>query len=88
MAETKLLPLDQVKELLTESAFVLPESGRTLIHTFSGSIGADWDLAEAIDYASKKGAQAYWAWNLFKHNLVIEADGRRIAFDVENKEET
>lgn len=61
----------------------MSDYGRTLVHSFAGPFGADWELAavyEAIDAA----AEVRWVRGAaLGHELVvIEQDGRRVWFDV------
>lgn len=78
----------EFKDAATAQAFTVtdPEMsdyGRTLIHSFAGFLGADWDLVEVlagIDAAS----EVHWerdSW--IRHQLaIVEPGGRRVCFDV------
>ena len=61
----------------------MSDYGRTLVHSFAGSFGADWDLSAVlaeIDLAS----EFHWerdSW--IRHQLaIVEPGGRRVWFDV------
>jgi hypothetical protein len=78
---------EEAKRLLAEHAFTT-EHGRTIIHTFMGGIGADWDLADAlaeVDRATDVG----WLDDLTGHCLGVKAERpgrpgtyRTVRFDV------
>ncbi len=78
----------EFKDAATAQAFTVEDPdlydyGRTLVHSFAGPFGADWDLAavyEAIDAA----AEVRWARGAaLSHELaVVEPGGRRVWFDV------
>lgn len=85
MAETTR---QEFKDAATAQSFTvtdpdMSDCGRTLVHSFAGPFGADWDLAavyEAIDAA----ADVRWKPDHFVAHqlLVVDQDGRRVHFDV------
>lgn len=72
---------EDFKRHVYDAAFDTGE-GRWVVHSFAGSIGADWDVDEvctAIDTA----VQVRWVRHLLRHDLEVTAvDGRRLHFDV------
>lgn len=54
--------------------------GRTIIHSFLGGIGADHDLATALDYVERSDDRA-WAPHLFGHELAVAVDGKVYRYD-------
>lgn len=54
--------------------------GRTLIHTFAGPFGADWDLDAALQAVSK-AERCGWVDHILGHDLGIEtAEGKVVLF--------
>jgi len=78
----------EFKDAATAQAFTVtdPEMsdyGRTLVHSFAGSFGADWDLPSVLaaidDAAEVRWVPGHW----LEHDLKISGpDGRRICFAV------
>ncbi len=78
----------EFKDAATAQAFTVtdPEMsdyGRTLLHSFAGPFGADWDLT-AVHAAIDAAADVRWKPDhvLAHQLLVIDQDGRRVYFDV------
>jgi hypothetical protein len=61
---------------------VTPEP-RKSVHTFASFIGADWSLESAEEFVNKSEA-IEWILHLLRHDLIVTAEGRTIAFDVPN----
>lgn len=49
---------------------------RTLIHCLAGGLGADWNLADAVDFARREDAQCAWVRHLLGHELAIWSGGK------------
>jgi hypothetical protein len=55
------------------------EHGRTILHCFGGSFGADWDLPSVLGLIDGARACAFMPDDLFEHCLYVqepEKDGR------------
>lgn len=84
------LTTEQAADALRGAAFTVTDEdssdhGRTLIHCFLGSFGADWDLDSALALLGRAERVA-WADHMFRHDLAIVADGRTHWFDVQRPE--
>jgi hypothetical protein len=57
-----------------------PNVGRSIIHCFRGSIGADWDL-DSVLRVIERADQWAWADSLFGRCLAVLYDGKVYVFD-------
>ena len=81
----------QYIDAATRQAFVVDDDsvedgGRAIVHCFSGSLGADWDL-EAVVKAIELAESVCWtdtlAAKILGHPLeVVTTDGRTLLFQV------
>lgn len=51
---------DEAVDAITEADFVTDE-GRHVIHTFKGTLGADWDTMNAIEVVRNDATRIAWA---------------------------
>lgn len=73
--------VEEAVAALQRRAFTTDE-GRTVIHTFAGVFGADWNLDGAVAFV-RDAARIEWSRHLLGHDLlVVDRDGRRVRFDV------
>jgi hypothetical protein len=84
--ETKFITKEEATKKLREKAFRVenPDSsdfGRSIIHSFRGNFGADWDLDNALLELSKAEKVAYTD-HIFGHYLAIETKDGVVRFDV------
>lgn len=55
--------------------------GRTVIHSFLGAFGADWDLEDAIA-AVESAQKVAWSPNWIGHDLAVQtAEGKVVRFE-------
>lgn len=77
--------LEEVVAALEQAAFTIGEgnddAGRRIIHTYAGPFGADWDVAEAVEFV-RAAEHVYWARSVFQHDLVAVSNGRVVSFNV------
>lgn len=67
-------------EAVRARAFTTDE-GRAIVHCFSGTLGADWDLDGVVSLIEGADDIA-WLPNIFGHELAVLAEGRIRSFDV------
>lgn len=77
---------DEAVAALTKAGFKVtdPEDsahGRTLVHCYMGSFGADWDVDSAVALA-RHADDIAWMPNIFGHELAVLADGKIHSFNV------
>jgi len=78
---------EEVYETVMKAGFRVnePDSsdfGRTLIHCFMGSFGADWDKDEVLKLIGKAEQIAWVKGQIFGHELGVRANGKNHYFDV------
>ena len=78
----------EFKDAATAQAFTVTDREmsdyrRTLVHSFAGPFGADWDLT-AVHAAIDAAAEVHWEQDPWiGHQLaIVELGGRRVYFDV------
>lgn len=80
------LTAEQAVQAIERCAFAIPDDtapdgARRVVHCFVGSIGADWDEADAITVV-RAAHVVGWAPTLFGECLVaVMPDGKRRTFD-------
>lgn len=85
------LSVDEAIAAIERCAFTIPDrdndgepmyqAGRRIVHCFIGTMGADWDVAAAIDEV-RNADRVGWAHSLFGECLVaVMPDERRRTFD-------
>lgn len=70
----------QALEALRARAFTTDE-GRSIIHTYAGGFGADWDL-EGAEHFIENATRIVWSPHLIGHDLLVSCEGRIVRFDV------
>ncbi len=92
------LTKSEAKQLLTDSAWQPKVStcghtgctdhigpGAPMIHSFTGTVGATWELEEALSHVDRAQAVG-WMNDPFDHDLaVIMPEGKVIRFDVSRR---
>lgn len=78
--ETRRITKDEALKAVGEASFEI-EGGRTILHCFLGSFGADWDI-EGIEDLIFRADDIGWVKDLFGHDLAVLADGKVHRFDV------
>ncbi len=68
----------EIRAVIEESV----PSPRQIVHTTVGGIGADWDLADAVSFASELSAVCTWEPSLLGDELVIDNGSRVLRFEV------
>ena len=64
---------------LREAAFT-DEDGRTTVHSFLGSFGADHDLDRALELVNRSDDRG-WIQHPIGHNLGVLVDGKLYCYD-------
>ena len=72
-----MIPASRIRDVIRDHL----GTPRTLIHCFMGGLGADWDLAAAVEMARRGGAQCAWAPHMLGHDLAVFADGSMHRFE-------
>jgi hypothetical protein len=86
-----IIPDREVAKAAARAAAVIIEedgnpavsSRRTILHSFAGMIGADWDLAAVLDLIDAADRVAWNDNHLFRHALAVyDTNGRAVHFQV------
>lgn len=79
--DNDILTPDEAAALVTAAAFTTGE-GRRIIHTFVETLGADWDLQDALRFIAE-ARDIRWRFSMLGHELRVAGyDGRPVQFDV------
>lgn len=74
------ITIDEAIKLVRENSFTTDE-GRTIVHTFAGPFGADWDL-EGVENFLRGATTVGFSNHIFGHDLVA-VNERVVRFDVQ-----
>lgn len=75
---------DEAIEAMRAAAFTIDDlegsdNCRTIIHTFAGPFGADWDLDEAIALV-ERSVEIAWVDHLICHDLAVREDDKHVIY--------
>jgi hypothetical protein len=79
------LSKEEAAEVLRGAAFTNEEDGRTTVHSFLGTIGADHDLDDALARVEKSDDRA-WVTHMIQHDLAVLVNGKQYHYDVQRPE--